>query len=449
MPPAQLDPAEMISLVQQYVSLNLGLEVHQLCDKLQELAATEDPAVMVMTKFFIPFTVKLYAMAAEQITTPVPVNLQDRVSVFTAEIINLFANRCSAPNSHHQWTGGVPASYIADFLNGDTGFVAIKVCTREVAQSPRIHRELRFYEHVSSLNSEYYGQAYIRGLFETFTIDGPSGQHLCLVHPPMHMTIGELQRRNPSHRLKEQILKWTLFNLLSALSFLHDEAKVTHTDVNPSNIMLTVADESILENFERGEIEEPSPMKAIDDVRTIYGSRSLGLPKDSLWGPPALCDFGEARIGGPHKGLIQPEMYRAPEVLFNMEWNTSVDIWNVAVLIWDLFENRHLFYALDENKEPSATHHVAEMVGYLGLPPLEYVQRSEVTRKVFDEQGRWKGAGGVDVPLLSLEESEEVLDGEDKERFLKFMRSMLRWLPEERMRASELLKDPWLQGEIP
>lgn len=97
MPPAQLDPADMISLVQQYVSLDLGLEVHQLCDKLQELAATEDPAVMVMTKFFIPFTVKLYTMAAEQITTPVPVNLQDRVSVFTAEIINLFANRCVGP----------------------------------------------------------------------------------------------------------------------------------------------------------------------------------------------------------------------------------------------------------------------------------------------------------------------------------------------------------------
>ncbi|KAL2427535.1 hypothetical protein ABEF91_001217 [Exophiala dermatitidis] len=179
--------------------------------------------------------------------------------------------------------------------------------------------------------------------------------------------------------------------------------------------MLTVADESILENFERGEIKEPSPMKAIDDVRTIYGSRSLGLPKDSLWGPPALCDFGEARIRGPHKGLIQPEMYRAPEVLFNMEWNTSVDFWNVAVLIWDLFENRHLLYALDENKEPSATHHVAEMVGYLGLPAFGYIQRSEVTRKVLDEQGRWKGAGGVDVPLFSLEESEEVLDGEDKE----------------------------------
>ena len=45
----------------------------------------------------------------------------------------------------------------------------------------------------------------------------------------MHMTIQELQRQNPSKRLNKQILNWTLFNLLSALSFLHEEAKVTHT----------------------------------------------------------------------------------------------------------------------------------------------------------------------------------------------------------------------------
>jgi hypothetical protein len=98
-----------------------------------------------------------------------------------------------------------------------------------------------------------------------------------------------------------------------------------------------------------------------------------------------------------------------------------------------LFENRHLFHALDESNESSATHHGAEMVGYLGLPSLEYVQRSEVTKKVFDEQGQYsnsfgkckpdttlllggrKGAGGVVVPSLSLEESEKFLDGENKQ----------------------------------
>lgn len=97
--------------------------------------------------------------------------------------------------------------------------------------------------------------------------------------------------------------------------------------------MLTVDDESLLKEFEQAEAEDPSPTKVIDETRTIYGSRKLGLPKGMLWGQPILCDFGETRIGLSHKGLIQPEPYRAPEVLFNMGWGCSVDIWNVAVLV--------------------------------------------------------------------------------------------------------------------
>jgi serine/threonine protein kinase len=45
-----------------------------------------------------------------------------------------------------------------------------------------------------------------------------------------------------------------------------------------------------------------------------------------------------------------------------------------------------------------------------------------------------------------LENSEENLDGENKKVFLEFMRKMLRWVPEERMSAEELLQDPWLRG---
>lgn len=97
--------------------------------------------------------------------------------------------------------------------------------------------------------------------------------------------------------------------------------------------MLTVDDESLLADFEASEAEDPSPAKIIDDTRRIYGSRALGLPKDACWGQPVLCDFGEARIGSVHRGLIQPELYRAPEVLFDMDWSSAVDIWNVAVLV--------------------------------------------------------------------------------------------------------------------
>lgn len=112
----------------------------------------------------------------------------------------------------------------------------MKVCIRDEVGSLRNDRELKFYEHVSSLSSEHHGQAFIRGLLETFRISGPTGEHLCLIQPPMHMTMQELQRQNPSKRFNKQILNGTLFNLLSALSFLHDEAKVIHAGGFVNNI---------------------------------------------------------------------------------------------------------------------------------------------------------------------------------------------------------------------
>lgn len=51
------------------------------------------------------------------------------------------------------------------------------------------------------------------------------------------------------------------------------------------------------------------------------------------FGLPILSDFGEARIGDRHQGSIQPDLYRAPEVLLGMEWTSKADIWNVGVLV--------------------------------------------------------------------------------------------------------------------
>lgn len=59
--------------------------------------------------------------------------------------------------------------------------------------------------------------------------------------------------------------------------------------------------------------------------------------------------------------------------------------------------------------------------------------------------GQWRG----EVPLpsaTSLEESEENLDGSNKEAFLQFIRKMLQWQPECRQTVKQLLKDPWLNG---
>jgi serine/threonine-protein kinase SRPK3 len=97
--------------------------------------------------------------------------------------------------------------------------------------------------------------------------------------------------------------------------------------------MLTIEDQSLLEDVEKKESMGLSPRKVIDNDRTIYSSHRLGLPKDALWGQPVLCDFGEARIGPRHKGLVQPQLYRAPEVVFEMDWDSKVDIWSISTMV--------------------------------------------------------------------------------------------------------------------
>ena len=97
--------------------------------------------------------------------------------------------------------------------------------------------------------------------------------------------------------------------------------------------MIGTRDNSIFSDWEKSEKENPSSRKFLDG-RTIYESQPFRSANAlSKFGLPLLSDFGEARIGEVHTGLIQPELYRAPEVVLKMEWTSKVDIWNVGTLV--------------------------------------------------------------------------------------------------------------------
>jgi serine/threonine protein kinase len=82
---------------------------------------------------------------------------------------------------------------------------------------------------------------------------------------------------------------------------------------------------------------DPSPRK-VDGDYTVYLSRPFHRKKGwSGYGMPLLSGFGEARQGNVHDGLIQPDIYRAPEVILGMNWTSKVDIWNIGVLVSEAF----------------------------------------------------------------------------------------------------------------
>ncbi|KIW13716.1 hypothetical protein PV08_08907 [Exophiala spinifera] len=323
-------------------------------------------------------------------------------------------------------------------------YVVLKIFARGLSSA--LDHEVTIYKYLSAIDSNHPGRKYIRTCLDSFEADGPDGKHQCLVHTPLWQTLRALQYQDSRHRLTEELLRPVLTCVIRAMDYLHSECHLVHTDIKASNIMLGLDDPSVLQAFEQAEMTNPSARNIYPD-RTIYQSRPIDRPK--AIGLPVLSDFGLARFEwGTGEDDIQPEIYTAPEVLLDMDWSYSVDIWNIGTMIWDLFYDKHLFDAYDPiTNKLSNKYHLAEMVAYLGTPPLSFLEKSETSWKYFDRSGKFirRLLTGIDLAdKLSLEAREERLEGEKKVLFLNFIRSMLRGDPKDRLTARELLDDPWL-----
>ncbi|PIG85343.1 serine/threonine protein kinase [Aspergillus arachidicola] len=330
-------------------------------------------------------------------------------------------------------------------------------------------REKDVYKHLKNVKSSHTGSMLVRRAMDDFQISSAGNAHSyqCFVHPPLAMSLCELRNRTIDGVLPEDLLKSTLIHLLLAVDFLHTEAKLVHTsmiflilivkprtylefridpisDIQEDNVLLSVEDESILVDFEEAERSSPGPRKIIGD-RVIYSSRDLGMPK--VHGRPILSDFSEARFSsslGKQWEDVQPFVYRAPEVILRMPWNEKIDIWNIGILAWDLFEKKRLFYVRDSYRNVSDSHHLAGMIAIMGAPPKEMLRNSEYAMKFFDNDGNW--IGSAEIPSISIETLENNLRDTQQSLFLCFMRKMLQWQPEDRASAKELLADPWLNS---
>ena len=52
--------------------------------------------------------------------------------------------------------------------------------------------------------------------------------------------------------------------------------------------------------------------------------------------PLAISDFGSARLGDPgqrYSGDVMPGVYRAPEIIAGMDWDSKIDIWSIGVMV--------------------------------------------------------------------------------------------------------------------
>ncbi|KAB8208017.1 U4/U6 small nuclear ribonucleo protein PRP4 [Aspergillus parasiticus] len=234
---------------------------------------------------------------------------------------------------------------------------------------------------------------------------GPHGQHICLVHEPLGISASELMKWIPGRAMSLEDLK---------------------PYIQLRNLLLTTPMPKALSDFEEREVKAQSARKVLQDH-----------------GLPLLSDFGDARFGDQqHSDDIMPNPYRAREVILKSSWGYKVDIWNVAMVAWDIVSTSTLIDGNNLDGVFDDRCHFAELVALLGPPPLEFRQRSHLSSVFWDNKGKWKGL--APIPNQTLESLAINIKGEDKEGFLRWLRRALQWNPDDRPTALELLYDEWM-----
>ncbi|KAG6835288.1 hypothetical protein H0H93_003092 [Arthromyces matolae] len=220
--------------------------------------------------------------------------------------------------------------------------------------------------------------------------------------------------------------------------------------------MAPVDDPRIYQLCDINEHANPTPRKDAGNGRWIYESRPIEHV-EAVVESTCLCDFGEAIDGRKlytHTD-VQPDVYRAPEVMLGVPWSYPIDIWNLGCVIWQIAQTHVLLVFTDHViGRYSFRSHLRELIRLLGPPPKELLARGKFSSRYFSPEGdfnAYKNCNHVPPPpkYWGLEDREAILsnldDEEDKDLFLQMMRKMLEWDPEKRHTAKQLLEDEWLK----
>lgn len=158
-----------------------------------------------------------------------------------------------------------------------------------------------------------------------------------------------------------------------------------------------------------------------------------------------LVDYSEATpVDNPgREHLRQPSIIRAPEVTLRYPWTSTIDIWTVGCLLFELLTERALF---DQDTDYSHELHLQYIVECLGPFPPESLKDCEDRGKYFDEKGTLLHTNSDFAPttLEDILRGLEAVDENEIPGTAAFLRRCLTLDPKLRPSAQELLKDSWL-----
>ena len=352
------------------------------------------------------------------------------------------------------------------FVDGNTihKYHAAKILSVEATSEP--HGPSRERDFLQDLNERRYeegfdeGSGYTTLLLDSFEHVAPESglKHLCLISPVFSTSVSALRDSSPHKRLPVYMVRNIVYMALSALKSLHGLG-IVHCDVKPDNMLLInhrYTDSDKLEAYlSQNPVQMVAGTQTPESQPFPHGWTHETSAHEAEKMTIALTDFGHAeRSEGPPIGkLFYPYALRAPETLLAAGFGSSIDIWAIGCLTFELLTGTWLFNPLDAGAQWSIEeNHLAKMQELTGQRfSQEYLSRAGNRDQYFDQSGNL-----TRIPELTPVSIEQAisnyniagLEAEDIMKVSDFIRACLQLDHEQRPSAAKLLEHSFLEREL-
>ncbi|KAG9943986.1 kinase-like protein, partial [Aureobasidium melanogenum] len=312
-------------------------------------------------------------------------------------------------------------------------------------------------------------------LLDSFQHNGPNGVHDCLVLELLGPSVASVvEKQCASDKLPGNVAKKACKQLGLALAVLHrqgighggqwaysdmSDKKEARPDISPDihtgNLAFCMPG---LDSLSKNKLFETygTPKTGLV-TRTDGGSLRPGVPDYLVWSAsfPAsglnleessvkLIDFGESFFFyEKSKALHTPLPLRAPEVLFDEEYDLRVDCWSYACAMFELIVGYPPFTGIMARKE-DILQQIADMIGE---PPEKWQPKWKALPKwdqIYDEDPVYNLEQWLD--LTYFDDGKRIdFTREDIKQVARMIRGLLQWCPSERSSVSEVLANEWFQ----
>ncbi|XP_061595086.1 dual specificity protein kinase CLK2-like [Cololabis saira] len=243
---------------------------------------------------------------------------------------------------------------VVECIDRDTDeLVAVKIVRNFESFSKVARSEIAVLEEIKSLDDDNRF-ACVR-MLDWFEYKG----HICIVFELLGLSTFEFLRRNNFHPFSVEQIRRMAYQIFRAVCFLHRN-KLTHTDLKPENILLVCSDCDLEINQEIYEQRKP---------------RSLDVK---------VADFGTATFDHEHhESLVSTRYYRAPEIILDLGWNQSCDVWSLGCVLTEFYQGRTLF------PSHNCKEHLAMMEKVLGPIPPHLLKKTRKRHYVLNGHLDW------------------------------------------------------------